>query len=71
MRSGGGTNFMLALSVAVCTNSMIADFAGPSFQDGSASVPAAAVEAATITANRNTTTRAAFLIVSSSLLLYN
>ena len=51
MRSAGGTNRGLDLSVAVRTNSMIADFAGPSFQEGRGSVAAAAVRAAIRAAN--------------------
>ena len=38
IRASGATNFGLALSVVTCTNSTIAFFAGPSFQDGSGSV---------------------------------
>src|SRR5262245_7849313 len=37
MRSSGGTNFGLALSVVARTNSTIAVLAAPSFQDGSGS----------------------------------
>ena len=37
MRSSGGTNFGLALSVVARTNSTIACFAGPSFHEGSGS----------------------------------
>src|SRR5271165_3706433 len=37
MRSSGGTNFGLPLSVVVFTNSRIACFAGPSFHEGSGS----------------------------------
>ena len=42
MRSSGGTNFGLFLSVVVLTKSRIACFAGPSFQDGSGSAKAVA-----------------------------
>src|SRR5262245_33689563 len=38
MRSSGGTNFGLALSVVARTKSTIACFAGPSFHDGKGSV---------------------------------
>ena len=37
MRSASGTNFGLAWSVVVRTNSFIADFAAPSFHEGSGS----------------------------------
>src|SRR5215472_15523446 len=37
MRSSGGTNVGLDWSVVVCTNSFIADFAPPSFHEGSGS----------------------------------
>ena len=37
MRSSGGTNFGLALSVVVFTKSRIACFAGPSFHEGKGS----------------------------------
>jgi hypothetical protein len=48
MRSSGGTNFGLLLSVVVLTKSMIAYLAGPSFQEGRglASAVGAAVEGA-------------------------
>src|SRR5262245_6345754 len=42
MRSSGGTNFGLALSVVACTNSTIAFFAAPSFHEGRGSVSAIA-----------------------------
>src|SRR5271165_4189378 len=42
MRSSGGTNFGLLLSVVVLTKSRIACFAGPSFHDGNGSTAAVA-----------------------------
>ena len=54
--------FMLDVSLAVSTNSMIADLAAPPFQDESASVSAAAVVAVTNKTIRTMTTRVAFRI---------
>src|SRR5664279_3287558 len=42
MRSSGGTNFGLALSVVVLTKSRMACFAGPSFHEGNGSAAAVA-----------------------------
>src|SRR5215469_5150173 len=59
MRSSGGANFGLDWSVVAWTNSFIADFAAPSFHDGSGSVcakdcvhEARPTEAASRTASR-------------------
>src|SRR5262245_28340646 len=49
MRSAGGTNFGLPDVVVLVMNSTIAVLAGPSFQEGSGSVCAAAGSAATST----------------------
>ena len=66
MRSAGGTNFGLALSVVVLTNSTIACLAAPSFHDGSGSVCAYAWFSTS--KNKNPAPIILFIIVRSILL---
>src|SRR5689334_13093628 len=54
MRASAGTKPGLAASVVACTNSRIACFAGPSFQDGSGSGSAHAATAPDSTRARTT-----------------
>src|SRR6516162_2874187 len=70
MRSSGGTNFVLDLSVVVCTNSTIACLARRSFHEGSGSVCASACvpkQSPATVASAEAKTRRTFNFMAASL----
>lgn len=70
MRSSDGTNFGLDWSVVACTNSIIAFFAGPLFQEGKGSAACALRASASVASIVNAMSLTGFMVVTPFLFIF-